>query len=46
MIGAIKPWNGTGYALLLSAGNNVVSSPDKGGRQALRRSDCRHDVTG
>ena len=28
-IGAIKPWNGTGYALLLSAGNNVVSSPDK-----------------
>ena len=29
MIGAIKPWNGTGYALLLSAGNNVVSSPDK-----------------
>ncbi|HDR2890422.1 TPA: methyl-accepting chemotaxis protein [Enterobacter asburiae] len=30
MIGAIKPWNGTGYALLLSAANNVVSSPDKG----------------
>ncbi|HHA1404190.1 TPA: methyl-accepting chemotaxis protein [Enterobacter ludwigii] len=29
MIGAIKPWNGTGYALLLSAGNSVVSSPDK-----------------
>ena len=28
-IGAIKPWNGTGYALLLSAGYNVVSSPDK-----------------
>ena len=28
-IGAIKPWNGTGYALLLSAANNVVSSPDK-----------------
>ncbi|HBH7068028.1 TPA: methyl-accepting chemotaxis protein [Enterobacter cloacae] len=28
-VGAIKPWNGTGYALLLSAGNNVVSSPDK-----------------
>ncbi|ENU4086115.1 methyl-accepting chemotaxis protein [Enterobacter asburiae] len=28
-IGAIKPWNGTGYALLLSAGHNVVSSPDK-----------------
>jgi len=28
-IEAIKPWNGTGYALLLSAGNNVVSSPDK-----------------
>ncbi|MDY0416130.1 methyl-accepting chemotaxis protein [Enterobacter sp. 170198] len=28
-IGAIKPWNGTGYALLLSAGNNVVSSPEK-----------------
>ncbi|MCM7530976.1 methyl-accepting chemotaxis protein [Enterobacter quasiroggenkampii] len=28
-IGTIKPWNGTGYALLLSAGNNVVSSPDK-----------------
>ena len=28
-IGAIKPWNGTGYALLLSAGNSVVSSPDK-----------------
>ena len=28
-ISAIKPWNGTGYALLLSAGNNVVSSPDK-----------------
>ena len=29
MIGAIKPWNNTGYALLLSAGNTVVSSPDK-----------------
>ncbi len=29
MIGAIKPWNGVGYAVLLSAGNNVVSSPDK-----------------
>ena len=29
MIGAIKPWNGTGYTLLLSAGNSVVSSPDK-----------------
>lgn len=29
MIGAIKPWEGTGYALLLSADNKVVSSPDK-----------------
>lgn len=29
MTGAIKPWNGTGYALLLSANNAVVSSPDK-----------------
>ncbi|WP_420026139.1 methyl-accepting chemotaxis protein [Enterobacter kobei] len=29
MTGAIKPWNGTGYALLLSAENKVVFSPDK-----------------
>ncbi|MBS1205205.1 MAG: chemotaxis protein [Proteobacteria bacterium] len=29
MIGAIKPWEGTGYAVLLSADNKVVSSPDK-----------------
>ncbi|SCC19037.1 methyl-accepting chemotaxis protein [Kosakonia oryziphila] len=29
MIGAIKPWKGTGYAVLLSADNKVVSSPDK-----------------
>ncbi|MBM3071711.1 methyl-accepting chemotaxis protein [Enterobacter sp. RHBSTW-00994] len=29
MISAIKPWNGTGYALLLSAGHNVVFSPEK-----------------
>lgn len=28
-IGAIKPWDGVGYAVLLSAENNVVSSPDK-----------------
>lgn len=29
MTGAIKPWNGTGYALILSAENKVVFSPDK-----------------
>lgn len=29
MIGAIKPWEGAGYALLLSAENKVISSPDK-----------------
>lgn len=29
MIGAIKPWEGTGYALLLSADNKVISSPNK-----------------
>ncbi len=29
MIGAIKPWEGSGYALLLSADNKVISSPDK-----------------
>ena len=29
MIGAIKPWKGVGYAVLLSANNIVVSSPDK-----------------
>ncbi len=29
MIGAIKPWDGAGYAVLLSADNKVVSSPDK-----------------
>nr|WP_156036566.1 methyl-accepting chemotaxis protein [Kosakonia radicincitans] len=29
MVGAIKPWEGTGYAVLLSADNKVVSSPDK-----------------
>ncbi|WP_437889460.1 methyl-accepting chemotaxis protein [Phytobacter sp. V91] len=29
MIGAIKPWEGSGYALLLSADNNVIYSPDK-----------------
>ena len=29
MTGAIKPWEGTGYAVLLSADNKVVSSPDK-----------------
>jgi len=29
MIGAIKPWEGSGYALLLSANNTVISSPDK-----------------
>ncbi|WP_244316542.1 methyl-accepting chemotaxis protein [Kosakonia arachidis] len=29
MIGAIKPWEGSGYAVLLSADNKVVSSPDK-----------------
>ena len=28
-IGAIKPWDGVGYAVLLSAENNVVSSLDK-----------------
>lgn len=27
-IGQIRPWNGTGYALLLSADGKVVSSPD------------------
>ncbi|MGK9174935.1 methyl-accepting chemotaxis protein [Yokenella regensburgei] len=29
MIGSIKPWEGSGYALLLSAQNKVISSPDK-----------------
>lgn len=29
MIGAITPWEGAGYAVLLSADNKVVSSPDK-----------------
>jgi len=29
MISAIKPWEGAGYALLLSADNKVISSPDK-----------------
>lgn len=29
MIAAVKPWNGAGYALLLSAENKIVSSPDK-----------------
>ncbi len=28
-IGAIKPWQGTGYALLLSSNGLVVSAPDK-----------------
>lgn len=28
MIGAIKPWQGVGYALLLSADNKVIFSPD------------------
>ncbi|ELY6251358.1 methyl-accepting chemotaxis protein [Cronobacter sakazakii] len=29
MVGAIKPWDGVGYALLLSADNKVISAPDK-----------------
>ncbi|TDT50860.1 methyl-accepting chemotaxis sensory transducer with Cache sensor [Enterobacter sp. AG5470] len=29
LIGAIKPWEGAGYALLLSADNKVIFSPDK-----------------
>ncbi|ALR77862.1 methyl-accepting chemotaxis protein [[Enterobacter] lignolyticus] len=29
LIGAIRPWNGAGYAVLLSADNRVVSSPEK-----------------
>ena len=46
MIGAIKPWNGTGYALLLSAGNNVVSSPDKGAAgKPYAGHIAGHDVT-
>ncbi|MCU6366209.1 methyl-accepting chemotaxis protein [Enterobacter quasiroggenkampii] len=46
MIGAIKPWNGTGYALLLSAGNNVVSSPDKGAAgKPYAGQIAGHDVT-
>ena len=45
-IGAIKPWNGTGYALLLSAGNNVVSSPDKGAAgKPYAGHIAGHDVT-
>ena len=46
MISAIKPWNGTGYALLLSAGNNVVSSPDKGAAgKPYAGHIAGHDVT-
>ncbi|WP_242657705.1 methyl-accepting chemotaxis protein, partial [Enterobacter roggenkampii] len=46
MIGAIKPWNGTGYALLLSAGNNVVSSPEKGAAgKPYAGHIAGHDVT-
>ncbi|WP_235404155.1 methyl-accepting chemotaxis protein [Enterobacter quasiroggenkampii] len=45
-IGAIKPWNGTGYALLLSAGNNVVSSPDKrAAGKSYAGQIAGHDVT-
>ena len=28
-IGAIKPWAGSGYAILLSAHNSIIASPDK-----------------
>ncbi|BBJ63572.1 methyl-accepting chemotaxis protein [Enterobacter asburiae] len=45
-IGAIKPWNGTGYALLLSAGNNVVSSPDqRAAGKPYAGQIAGHDVT-
>ncbi|MCG7389524.1 methyl-accepting chemotaxis protein [Pantoea sp. ACRSB] len=47
-VNEIKPWQGTGYAMLLSSGGKIVSSPDKEQNNQMWKGDksrLKPDVT-